>query len=94
MPQRRSRHAIPDDDDAEAEDDSADEIEDLDDLDLDNDENQGRSKAKYMRIMRKVANRQTTEVVIDLNDLQSVRPSRVKRLTSSSQMTAHCCTIS
>lgn len=28
------------------------------------------SKAKYKRIMRRVANRQTTEVVIDLADLQ------------------------
>lgn len=36
------------------------------------DEDAGRSKAKYMRIMRKVANRQTSEVVIDLKDIQQV----------------------
>jgi hypothetical protein len=32
----------------------------------------GRSKAKYMRALRRVANRQTEEVVIDLADLRKV----------------------
>ncbi|KAI9636883.1 DNA replication licensing factor MCM7 [Dioszegia hungarica] len=33
-------------------------------------EGEGRSKAKYMKLLRRVANRQTTEVVIDLSDLK------------------------
>ncbi len=38
----------------------------------------GRSKAKYMKVLRKVANRQTSEVVVDLADLRKVRfPKRV-----------------
>lgn len=33
---------------------------------------EGHSRAKYMRIMRNVANRKTTQVIIDLKDLQQV----------------------
>lgn len=68
---RRGQDAsLPANDDAAAEDESDDDDESLDEhmdsLDVDD----SRSKSKYMRIMRKVANRQTTKVVIDLNDLQ------------------------
>jgi DNA replication licensing factor MCM7 len=31
-----------------------------------------RSKAKYMRVLRKVANRQSAAVIIDLNDVKEV----------------------
>jgi DNA replication licensing factor MCM7 len=31
-----------------------------------------RSKAKYMKLLRKVANRQTAEVIVDLADLKKV----------------------
>jgi DNA replication licensing factor MCM7 len=43
----------------------------VDDLDV----GEGRSKAKYMKILRKVANRQSAAVVIDLNDVKEVSPS-------------------
>ena len=36
-------------------------------------EAQRRSKAKYMKVIRKVANRQKSEVVVDLADLRKVR---------------------
>ena len=42
----------------------------VDDLDVNGEE---RSKAKYMRVLRKVANRQSAAVVIDLNDVKEVR---------------------
>ncbi|CAK9781347.1 MCM-domain-containing protein [Cutaneotrichosporon oleaginosum] len=58
--------AIPENDDAAAEDETEDELDDLDELHME----EARSP-KYMRIMRKVANRQTAEVVIDLKDLQN-----------------------
>lgn len=67
---RRQQQAADDDDEAESEEDLAD---DLDDMNVDGDgARDGRSKAKYMRLLRKVANRQTTEVVIDLSDLKKV----------------------
>lgn len=34
---------------------------------------EGRSKAKYMKVLRRVANRQTAEVIVDLADLKKVR---------------------
>lgn len=71
---RRGR-PIPANDDDAAEESSDEEIDDFADLDLE-DEAEGRSKAKYMKIMRKVANRQTTEVVVDLNDLQQFDEDR------------------
>lgn len=79
MSDRTSRHRqIPSDDDDEAEeheeDDEMDEDEladGLDDLDVD-DGARGRSKAKYMKVLRKVANRQSAAVTIDLNDVKEV----------------------
>lgn len=69
-PPRDPRAALPDNDDEEAEDDLADAV---DDMDMDGDSQDGeRSKAKYMRVLRKVANRQTAEVVVDLADLRKV----------------------
>ena len=68
-PSRRSRpeDELPSDDDDEAEDELAD---DIDNLDVGQ---SGRSKAKYMKRLRKVANRQSVEVVVDLADLRKVR---------------------
>ena len=50
----------------------------VDDLDVNGEE---RSKAKYMRVLRKVANRQSAAVIIDLNDVKEVRysPARITR---------------
>ena len=70
-PNRRRGQAeaeIPSDDDDAAEDDL---VENADDLDMDG--GASRSKAKYMKVLRKVANRQTSEVVVDLADLKKVR---------------------
>lgn len=80
---RNARHrqqAADDDDEAESEDDLADDVNDM---------NMGgpgeqRSKIKYMKLLRKVANRQTTEVVIDLSDLKRVSLKAGVGLTSSS----------
>jgi hypothetical protein len=44
--------------------------------------------AKYIRILRKVANRQTTEVVIDLKDLKEVGMSRHAPANRSTGRTA------
>jgi DNA replication licensing factor MCM7 len=76
VPQPRHRgQPLPADDDEEAEDDGEDLADDLNDLDVDGEDGlPGRSKAKYMKVMRKVANRQTSEVVIDLADLRKVCP--------------------
>ena len=67
------RRQIPDDDDQEAEEDDEEDADALadavDDLDVNGEE---RSKAKYMRVLRKVANRQSAAVVVDLNDVQEV----------------------
>ncbi|KAL7421120.1 DNA replication licensing factor MCM7 [Cryptotrichosporon argae] len=63
----RDARGLPADDDEDAEDELPD---DLSSLGLDEDEGDRRSKAKYMRVLRKVANRQTAEVVVDLADLQ------------------------
>ena len=41
----------------------------VDDLDVNGEQ---RSKAKYMKVLRKVANRQSAAVVIDLNDVKEV----------------------
>ena len=72
-PPRDPRTTLPADDDEEAEDELADDMDDLDfDGDSDGNEQGQRSKAKYMRVLRKVANRQTAEVVVDLADLRKV----------------------
>jgi len=67
------RRQLPDDDDQEAEDEDQEDADMLadavDDLDVNGEE---RSKAKYMRVLRKVANRQSAAVVIDLNDVKEV----------------------
>lgn len=78
VPDRRRRRnaSLPanDDEAAEDEDESEDDLdEDMDSLDVDD---EPRSKAKYMRIMRKVANRQTAKVVVDLADLQQFSNDR------------------
>jgi len=71
VPPPRARRDLPADDDEEAEEDLAD---DINDLGVDDDDERGqRSKAKYMKVLRRVANRQTAEVVIDLADLRKVR---------------------
>lgn len=70
-PPRDPRAALPANDDEEAEDDLADDLDDMA-FDADGDEQGERSKAKYMRVLRKVANRQTAEVVVDLADLRKV----------------------
>jgi DNA replication licensing factor MCM7 len=51
--------------------------DDLGDINVDDDDEDApeRSKAKYMKVLRKVANRQSAEVVIDLADLRRVRDS-------------------
>jgi len=68
VPQLRQRRGLPADDDEDEE-----LADDLDDLGVDGeDEAPGRSKAKYMKVLRNVANRQTTEVVVDLADLRKV----------------------
>lgn len=58
-----------DDEEAEEEEDLADEV---DDMDMDGDDGVGRSKAKYMKVLRKVANRRVASVTIDLNDVKEV----------------------
>ncbi|TXT09090.1 hypothetical protein VHUM_02564 [Vanrija humicola] len=70
----RRRATLPEDDDDEAESEAESVADDLDDLDVDDDGEH--SKAKYMRIMRRVANRQTSEVVIDLANLQEFSTDR------------------
>jgi DNA replication licensing factor MCM7 len=81
---RNARRGAPlpadDDEEAEDEDDVADE---MDGMDVDDGEGEGRSKAKYMRVLRKVANRQTAEVVIDLGDLRKVSESGNDHPTST-----------
>jgi DNA replication licensing factor MCM7 len=78
VPERRRNArrgaALPADDDEEAEDED-DMADEMDGMDVDEGEGEGRSKAKYMRVLRKVANRQTAEVVIDLGDLRKVSES-------------------
>mgnify|MGYP002718906515 CR=1 FL=1 len=70
-PPRAARRDLPgnDDDEAEDEDELADDVADLG---VGEHDVPGRSKAKYMRALRRVANRQTEEVVIDLADLRKV----------------------
>ena len=70
-PRPTRRGGIPADDDEEAEDEE-ELLDDLDGIDIDDDEHAQRSKAKYMKKLRKVANRQTSEVVVDLADLRKV----------------------
>jgi hypothetical protein len=75
---RSSRRRDPNDDEEEgeesAEEDDEDDLADgLDDLDVG--EGSGRSKAKYMKVLRKVANRQSAAVTIDLNDVKEVSRS-------------------
>jgi DNA replication licensing factor MCM7 len=71
---RSSRRRDPNDDEEgaeSAEEDDEDDLTDgLDDLDVG--EGSGRSKAKYMKVLRKVANRQSAAVTIDLNDVKEV----------------------
>lgn len=55
---------------SQEEDDEDDLADGLDDLDVG--EGSGRSKAKYMKVLRKVANRQSAAVTIDLNDVKEV----------------------
>jgi hypothetical protein len=61
---------------ATANDESEEEdalVDDMDDMEMEGDEGRpSRTKTKYMKLLRKVANRQTTEVVIDLSDLKKV----------------------
>jgi DNA replication licensing factor MCM7 len=64
IPAPRARRRIPADDDEEAEED--DLAEEMEDMDVDG------TRSKYMKVLRKVANRQTSEVVIDLADLRKV----------------------
>ena len=74
---RRSRRLPEDDDDEAEEEDLADELEGLDvDEDVDEDAEGGerRSKAKYMKVLRRIANRRTAAVTIDLNDVKEVSP--------------------
>lgn len=59
------------DEDEDAADDLADDVNDLD-VDDDNDNDAPRSKAKYMKVLRRVANRRSAQVVIDLNDVKDV----------------------
>ena len=74
VPQPRPRRALPANDDEEADDEEEDLADDLDELDVDGDgEGPDRSKAKYMKVLRKVANRQTSEIIVDLADLRKVR---------------------
>lgn len=77
---RRNRR-LPADNDDEAEEDEdedlADGVDDLDvDVDGDDEHAAGRSKAKYMKVLRRVANRRSAAVTIDLNDLKEVSQSR------------------
>jgi DNA replication licensing factor MCM7 len=63
---------VDDDDEAEDDEDDAESLADgMSEVDMDG-AREGRSKAKYMKVLRKVANRQTTEVVVDLGDLKKV----------------------
>jgi hypothetical protein len=86
------RRQLPDDDDQEAEEEDEENADDLadavDDLDVNGEE---RSKAKYMKVLRKVANRQSAAVIIDLNDVKEVSDPRqymmIGRLTCSTPMT-------
>ncbi|KAG7563153.1 hypothetical protein FFLO_01461 [Filobasidium floriforme] len=70
--------AIPRDDDDEAEDDveSEDEdlLDDMEDMNVEGQDGGRRTKAKYMKMFTKVANRQLNDVVIDLGDLQRYDP--------------------
>ena len=64
---------------------------DVGDMDMGG-EGEGRSKAKYMKLLRRIANRQTTEVVIDLSDLKKVyflylQLGMMEKLTISSPKT-------
>ena len=76
------RRQLPDDDDQEAEEEDQEDADMLadavDDLDVNGEE---RSKAKYMRVLRKVANRQSAAVIIDLNDVKEVRYSLAKMMS-------------
>jgi hypothetical protein len=81
---------LPSDDDQEAEEEDAEEQEDdladaVDDLDVNGER---RSKAKYMKVLRKVANRQSAAVIVDLNDVKEVRLS-YSRGESSADKVAH-----
>lgn len=71
-PQRRAngQQTIPDNDDDEADSDAEELADDLSDMGV-NGEGDRRTKAKYMRMLRKVANRQTSEVVVDLADVRN-----------------------
>lgn len=84
-PPRTARRDLVEDDDEEAEED--DLADDVADLDVDDDDEDGppRSKAKYMKVLRRVANRQTTEVIVDLADLRKVSNEDGISLTSSTQ---------
>lgn len=68
---------MPADDDDEAEEDEEEDLaDDLDDLDVDGDDENapaaGRSKAKYMKVLRRVANRRSAAITVDLNDVKDV----------------------
>lgn len=94
VPPPRAQRALPaDDDEAAEEDDLADDINDLG-VD-DGDATEERSKAKYMKVLRRVANRQTAEVIIDLADLRKVSPCswmcRAHPTDNSSRRTRRCC---
>ncbi|WWC72895.1 uncharacterized protein I206_106859 [Kwoniella pini CBS 10737] len=78
-PPRSSRRIIPSDDDELAEDEDLNEEEDdqedendlADNMSDLNVRDRSRSKAKYIKKLRKVANRQTEEIVIDLQDIKN-----------------------
>lgn len=85
-PTRRNQRLSADDDD-EAEEDGADLADEMDGLDVDEDEDdiapgaERRSKAKYMKVLRKVANRRSAEVIIDLNDIKEVSPIAIPQIS-------------
>jgi DNA replication licensing factor MCM7 len=63
---RRQQARGEDDSEAESEEDLADGVNNM------NVDGERAPKEKYMKLLRQVANRQTTEVVIELSDLKKV----------------------
>lgn len=69
---RRNQDALPADDDAAAEDTSEDEDDLAEGMDGLNVQGARRTKFKYLRMLREVANRRREDIVIDLKDLKRV----------------------
>ncbi|EAL19989.1 hypothetical protein CNBF3160 [Cryptococcus deneoformans B-3501A] len=67
---RRDQSALPADDDSAAEDASEDEDDLADGMGGLNVQGAGRTKFKYLRMLREVANRRREDIVIDLKDLK------------------------